>query len=245
MDQYRVRYRHSDDCRASQFLPKILELALPARNLASSTLDDVQERDRLMFFPRNQLNKIFQRSTIHNPVLSILGCKCGVCKKAGGSSNSSERESQTKRILDEPLITLLAILIYIEHVQLIGHFAGYPRVSDRSLDTVLDVVKNRDEKHKWQKLLVDGIEAFCNLFTSARDMFQPADFKLDSPTANFRNTDRMPFLDDQIHDHGSSGKVFKFNIHPDYLDEEIKQEEWYSAVRDVSQSPAQYAQQAV
>ena len=37
----------------------------------------------------------------------------------------------------------------------------------------------------------------------------------------------IDFLLDEPHARGSSGKIRKFDIHPDYLDQNIKDAEWY------------------
>ena len=234
MDNYRVLHGLPRDCQSYPFLAKIIELALPKFDQARDTLEDVQERDRIMFFPRSNIYALFTSGTDDSPVHMILKCKCHVCCEKHGTTNMAERQQHVHRIVDKPMIILLAILIYMGHASLIGHFATYHRISDTSLDSVTDTVRSKEETKKWQGLLAPhSIEIFCTLYNSVKNMFQPAEFLANSPTLHFMNTHRMPFIDETEHDRGSSGKVYKFNIHPDFLDEEIKRQDWYSAQRQV------------
>lgn len=79
---------------------------------------------------------------------------------------------------------------------------------------------------------------FCRIYDSAKDLFQPPTLFLGGPTRRYGLTSRMPFLKDLRHAEGSSGEVRKFSVHEDYLDQQIRDAEWYrlakSEVSDVS-----------
>ncbi len=235
MDTYRVLHGASPDCSAQTFLPRILDIGQPAIDLEHPTVDTLQERDQVLFFPQKEIHELFRSKDDANPVDLILACKCKACRKSRGKGNLIERNLLAHKIAERPLTVLLAILIFIGQAHLIRHFASHDRIDDTSLDSVTEYIRSDENLEKWQKLLsLHGIEGFCKFYNSARNLFQPPTFSMGKPTAQYLNTQRMPFLDDQIHDRGSSGKVYRFNIHPDYLDEEIKKEDWYSSTQSVS-----------
>ena len=235
MDSYRILQGPPQDCQSYPFLKSIMDLALPKIDPELATLEDLQERDRVMFFPHKQIYALLNSDVDANPIRSILECKCKFCCEKHGTRNMTERVQHVHQIVEKPMIILLAILIYIGHAPLIGHFATYHRISDTSLDSVTDTVRSKEEIKKFRKLLAPrSIDMFCNLYNSAKNMFQPAEFRVNSPTMYYLNTHRMPFMDEIEHDRGSSGKVYKFNIHPDFLDEGFKDQEWSSLGRQVS-----------
>ena len=227
MDTYRLLHETPPNCATRKYLREILDKRQPPIDGGSrTTVDRMQEIDRISFFPSSAMNKIFQPEGGQNPVRSILECSCELCRKVRG--NKIERELLTKRIVDKPLTVLLAILIYIGYSHLISLLAPHDRITDNSLDSVAEFIKTKEEDGKWQKLLKPhGIKDFCEFFKSARDLFQPPRFIVGGPTTVCNPTERMPYLDDQVHVKGSSGKVWKFNIHEDYVDENIKSEKWY------------------
>ena len=234
MDTYRVSHGPPRECVARSFLPDILGVGEPAVDLKNPLVDKLQERDQVLFFPNKAIHELFRPKHDTNPVKSILECKCERCRKGYGGRNLLERDPLVDRIVERPLTVLLAILIFIGHTHLIGHFASHDRIDDSSLDSVTEYIRDKENLEKWQKLLsLHGIEGFCRFYNSARNLFQPPTFSMGKPTAQYLSTQRMPFLNDEFHDRGSSGKVYKFNIHPDYLDEEIKKEDWYSSTNPV------------
>ena len=243
MDTYRVLNGPPRECFSQSLLPRILGVGQPAIDLKHPTLDILQEREQVLFFPHKAINELFRPKHDINPVNSILSCRCERCRKGLGGRNLIEQGPLADRIVERPLTILLAILIFIGHTHLIGHFASHDRIDDSSLDSVTEYIRSEENLEKWQKLLpLHGVEGFCKLYNSARNLFQPPTFSMDRPTAQYLSTQRMPFLDDQLHDRGSSGKVYKFNIHPDYLEEEIKKEDWYSSTNSVSASIYSMAQ---
>ena len=228
MDMYRGLHELPSDCVAQSFLPKIFDLGQPPIDLKECTVDELQERDRVLFFPHKAIHELFRPKDNTNPIRSILECTCKRCGKGGGR-NMTEWRPLADKIIEGPLTVLLAILIFIGHAHLIRHFASHDRNNDDSLDSVIEFIRNEKNAEKW----THGTEEFCKIYNLARNLFQPPTFSMGEPTARYLSTQRMPFLDDQIHDKGSSGKVYKFNIHPDYLDEEIKKEDWYSSTNPV------------
>ena len=233
MDTYRVLHGPPLDCVAQSFLRRIHEVGQPPIDLKHSTLDELQDRDRVLFFPHKAIHELFRPKNDTNPVRSILECKCKRCRKDHGR-NLMERVPLADRIVERPLTVILAILIFIGHTHLIRLFASHNRINDNSLDSVTEYIRSEENAKELSSLLsLHGIEDFCKLYKSARNLFQPPTFSIGKPTEHYFSTQRMPFLNDQIHDRGSSGKVYKFNIHPDYLDEEIKNEDWYSSSNPV------------
>ena len=236
MDTYRILHGPPLNCVAQSFLPKIHDVGQPPIDLINSTVDELQERDRVLFFPHKAIHELFRPKDDTNPVRSILECTCKRCRKGHGR-NLLEMDPLANRIVERPLTVLLAILIFIGHPHLIRHFASHDRINDSSLDSVTEYIRNEKNVEKWSSFLsLHRIEEFCKFYNSARNLFQPPTFSMGKPTAQYLNTQRMPFLHDQIHDKGSSGKVYKFNIYPDYLDEEIKKEDWYSPTNPVGAS---------
>ncbi len=234
MDVYRVLHQQSHDCVAHCFLRKIFHAGQPAVDLDRPTVDILQKRDQALFFPYKAIQRIFTPRDDTNPVKSMLACGCQSCKQGRKGSNLTERGPLADRIMERPMTVLLAILIFIGHAYLIRHFASHDRIGDNSLDSVTEYVKSKENHEKWQKLLLrHGIDGFCNFYNSARNLFEPPTFTMGEPTAEYLNVQRMPFLDEKLHTRGSSGKVFKFNIHPDYLDEAIKVESWYTSANHV------------
>ena len=235
MDTYRVLHDPSRTCAAQAFLPKILDAGQPSIDLKHPTVDGLQARDQTLFFPHSAILELFKPKNDSNPVKSILECRCKRCRKGPGGRNLVEQGPLAVKIVERPLIVLLAILIFIGHTHLIGLFASHDRIDDSSLDSVTQYIRSEENHGKWQKLLaLHGVEGFCKFYNSARNLFQLPTFSMGKPTALYLRTQRMPFLDDQLHERGSSGKVYKFNIHSDYLDEEIKHEDWYSSKNPVS-----------
>ena len=234
MDTYRVSHGPPPECIAHSFLPDILGLGQPSTDLKHPEVHKLQERDQVLFFPHKAIHELFRPKHDTNPVKKILECKCRRCRTGHGGRNLLERGPLVDRIVERPLTVLLAILIFIGHAHLIGHFASHDRIYDSSLDSVTEYIRGEENPGKWQKLLsLHGVDGFCKFYNSARNLFQPPMFSVGKPTAHFLPTQRMPFLDDQLHDRGSSGKVYKFNIHPDYLDDEIKKEDWYCSTEPV------------
>ena len=236
MDTYRVTHALPPQCVAQSFLSRIIRVGQPAIDLKHPTVDNLQEREQVLFFPHKAIHELFRPNQSTNPVKLILECTCTRCRGYGGR-NVLERGPLADRIVERPLTVLLAILIFIGHTHLIRHFASHDRIDDSSLDSVTEYIRSEENSGKWQQLLsLHGVEGFCKFYNSARNLFQPPTFSMGRPTAHYLSTQRMPFLDDQIHDRGSSGKVFKFNIHPDYLDDEIKKENWYHSTNPVGNS---------
>ena len=97
-----------------------------------------------------------------------------------------------------------------------------------SLDSVTSHLQHEENLETSKRILyTDDVGAFCDIYNSARDIFQPPTFDLGGPTAPYGRSYRMPFLRDEPHAQGASGKVRKFNIHDDYLGKGIKDADWY------------------
>ena len=236
MDAYRAVYGPPAGCITWPYLREILQVAQPRINLEKASVDRLQEREQLLFFPQGAVREIFRSKNEGEPVKEILGCRCDRCRRCKSPKNS-ELEEVASRILKESTI-LLAILIYVGHGYLIRQFGSNDRIKDASPDAVTTVLKARDNIERSQRILrVDdeaGVETFCQLYHSARNLFLPPTFCLGGPTTRLGDTYRMPFLEDLPHAHGQSGKVRKFNIHEDYLDQQIKDEDWYNSRTQVS-----------
>lgn len=233
MDAYRALHGPDPDCTTWPFLAKIYEVGQPPIDFSKPSVDQLQERDQLLFFPQGAVRDIFRPHNDTHPVREILECPCNKCKR-GGSRNQAELEALTPKIEQKSTI-LLAVLIYIGHGYLIRHFGSSDRIRDGSFDSVTSYL-TRDENLAKSKAILhsEDIEAFCKLYDSAVNLFQPPKFSMEGPTTPYETAYRMPFTKDLPHAHGASGKVHKFNIHEDYLDQKIKDADWYSTVNEAS-----------
>lgn len=156
----------------------------------------------------------------------ILECPCKTCKR-GGDRNSAELEALATEIEQKSTI-ILAVLIYIGHGYLIGHFGSRDRIKDGSPDSVTSYLTSDKNLVKSIQILgEDDVGAFCKLYDSAVNLFKPPEFSIGGPTKPYDSAYRMPFTEDLFHARGASGKVHKFNIHEDYLHQDIKDADWY------------------
>ena len=235
MDHYRALNGPDLACKTWHFLGQILQAGEPPIKPESYSVHQLQARDLILFFPESAIIRILKDG--RNPVQTILSCTCRTCI-TGQLPLSTELDHLAERILTKPCLILLAILIYIGHGHLIKLLALEDRVSDQSLDTVTTYFRN-EENLEARRLLASGdVEAFCRIYDSAKDLFQPPKIVLGGPTIRYGSTFRMPFLKDQHHAQGSSGEVRRFNVHEDYLDRSIQKEEWYRSARsEVSGMP--------
>jgi len=226
MDAYRAIHGPAPECKTWPFLYRILNTAQPTINIDKASIHHIHEREPVKFFPQCAIKDIFNPKVDENPVEQILKCRCSTCTRCE-ALKPSELEKVGGKIIKSST-TLLAILIYIGHGYLIKYFGPNDRASDVSLDSVTSHLQHEENLETSKRILyTDDVGAFCDIYNSARDIFQPPTFDLGGPTAPYGRSYRMPFLRDEPHAQGASGKVRKFNIHDDYLGKGIKDADWY------------------
>ena len=230
MDAYRAAHGPSLECKTWPMLCEILQAAQPPIDLLKSSAHLLHEREPIKFFPQTAIKDILSRRDGHNPVKEILRCRCETCANCAKNCERlppNELKRVAKKIADSCKI-ILAILIYIGHGHLIRYFGPKDRIEDSSLDSVTTVLGHEENLDMLKNLLGShDTDAFCKLYDSARDIFDPPTFALGGPTTPYSRIYRMPFLQDEPHARGSSGKIHKFDIHEDYLDQKIKDLDWY------------------
>ena len=240
MDTYRAVCGPDSKCKTWPYLHQILQVAQPPIDVHEASVHAFHEREFIKFFPQRAIREIFNPKHEGKPVEEILRCTCSTCKNCTGPKRM-ELENQGKKI-SKSSTTLLAILIYIGYGHLIRIFGPNDRASDNSLDSVTSYLRREGNVETTRKLLGRRtVDAFCDLYNTARDLFQPPTFELGGPTTPYDWSYRMPFLQDEPHARGASGKVRKFNIHEDYIGQSIKDTDWYRS----SESEVSVQSQAV
>jgi hypothetical protein len=207
MEIYRINEGPFPGCPSYDALRDIYRTAQPPLP-AQSPLDVLKERDSKMFFPRAAIKRILDKHRISK----ILDCSCKRCE-IGRESNLPKFDALVNWVSQHGRI-VLAILIYLGQTWLIKYLGGKAdRVSDDNLDAVLGIFANQQPpglpKH------------FMQSYQSALYLFQPPRFMLDSPNLIYDKHQRFPYLNEEFVAQGSFGKVYKFEIHPDYLDQQM------------------------
>ena len=232
MDRYREINGSPSDCESHKYRRLIFQLGLPEVDMNSTSIRDLQYLERATFYPPT-VTRIFNRSRVDD----ILSCRCDYCK-ATRRTTSTEIQARTDAVLDEqrPCKMLLAILIYLGRADLIHDFIRGNVTDVSSHPGVRQVLRDQYGGSHGRLGSQQTVDQFCDKFEEVLALFRPEHFTLNSPSHNYIRNCRFPFLNDQYHASGSFGKVRKFNIHPDFLDEEIKQSSWYKESGNVCAS---------
>lgn len=230
MERYRNRQEIPRDCKTLHFLTRIQDVAQPPLDVAKAPVHEMDKHETYKFFPHRAVTEIFKVKDGVIPVEQILRCPCSKCKNFDVLCKPPKR-TELKRVVENISSSqnlLLAILIYIGHGHLIRCFGSNDHPSDKSLDAVRSQLQREETRSNWERLLHPrSVDEFCQKYDSAKDLFQPPTFRIGGPTPAISNTCRMPFLDDLPHARGAFGEVRKFNIHEDYVDQTIRDSNWF------------------
>ena len=182
------------------------------------SIQQLQDREKIIFYP-NDARDVLTLAAVRD----ILYCSCDRCKAA---RNTTGTENNVRvEVISKNCTLLLAILIYLARSDLI-HIFVRRGLTDATLLRVPYVLEDKDAN--FQTLFSpQSVKSFCDKFTQARSLFQPVSFALNEPSREYERGDRFPFLYDEYHASGSFGEVRRFDIHPDFLSEEIKKAQWY------------------
>jgi hypothetical protein len=223
MELYRIDEGPFPGCPSYEALRDIYRTAQPPLP-PQSPLDILKERDSKMFFPRAAIKQILNKPRISK----ILECKCKRCE-IGRESDLLQFDALVDWVSQRGRI-VLAILIYLGQTWLIKYVGGKAdRVSDDNLEAVLGIFANQQQPRGLPK-------HFIQSYQSALYLFQPPTFMLGSPKLIYDKHRRFPYLNEEFVAEGSFGKVYKFEIHPDYLDQQMatKYTGWSAANPSVS-----------
>ncbi|KAI9744084.1 MAG: hypothetical protein M1818_002236 [Claussenomyces sp. TS43310] len=229
MEIYRTFIGPFPDCRSYDALREIYRTALPAIqpvDPAECTLDTLKKRDDKMFFPQETLKNLLNAARIR----LILDCKCVKCEPHR-ESNLSQFEELVDWVSRRAPI-LLAILIYIGHPWMI-----------KSLTKSSCTDQNLGDVTAGHRHLNGASEIFKDAYRKAYDLFRPAVFIMGAPAFAYEDYERFPYMRDEFHAKGSFGEVWKFEIHPDYIDESlrVKYPQLKQSVNGTSSKPLMFA----
>lgn len=210
MEVYRAFVGPFPGCSSYNALCDIYRTAQPPLpdDPAQSSLDILLARDSKMFFPRSAIKKILDKPRIRE----ILNCSCDRCK-IGRESGKVRFDTLVEWVSNNGQI-VLAVLIYLGHTWLIKSLGEKAdKISDDNLDAVFSIIANRQPA---------GLpKAFKESYQCALYLFQPPRFTLGSPTLVCDDRQRFPYLNEEFVARGSFAEVYKFEIHPDYLDKDL------------------------
>ena len=171
MDAYRITLGPNPGCATWPFLRQIIQAGQPPLDIQKSDIRQLQEHEQIVFFPKSAIRDISRSAEGRVLVHKILICRCHSCGRCD-ASQGSELHKIENTIIQAPATILLALLIYIGHGYLIRYFAAQDRCKDSSLDSVTTIIRN--DSNNWKKrLATDNIEAFCRIYDSARNLFDP------------------------------------------------------------------------
>ena len=238
MEYYRHLHGPFPTCKSHESLVQLLAVGEPRPNGSNLRINEILHRQQYVFYPKDEVRRVLGEEEV---VKKIVGCRCDTCKNYLRMTGGEFKEV-TNAILSQerPKIILLAILIYIGRSYLIRFFAMKNSVHDSALALEKQLLSTEG----CPPLLKAGIEKspnptdqagdeqewFLNNYYMAKNLFDPPVFSTsDDWTLSYHDDCRFPFLDDKKHGEGSFGKVYKFNIHPNYLhvDPESKKKDWY------------------
>ena len=162
-----------------------------------------------MFFPGGALKALLDESTIRD----VLSCSGEGCCGHAREKNLSNFEVLLTWVFNHAR-TLLAILIYLGHSTWINTFRERS-IDDENLDRVITFINNQVQQPA-------GLSrGFAKSFEKTLDLFRPPVFVMGNPKFTYGDNQRFPYIDDQPCGKGSFGHVYKFVIHPDYLDKTL------------------------
>jgi hypothetical protein len=216
MEIYRTLNGPFPGCPSYTVLQKMYEIALPklrdgdvdVDDIAHASLKVLNERDSKMFFPEGAVKHILDEGTIQE----VLDCKGNCCRHARENSLSDFPVLVTW-VFNRARI-LLAVLIYLGRKPWINTFRGRS-IGDANLDRVISFINTERPPG-----LPPG---FVKSYEEALDLFRPPTFVMGEPKFTYGDNQRFPYIEDEECGEGSFGKVRRFEIHPDYLDESLAQ----------------------
>ena len=222
-------YRHIHGlpgCKGLKYLRSILEAGQPPIDVNEASIQQLQEREKIVFYAADA-----RAALTPTAVQEILCCGCDRCK-AVRNTTGTENKARVEAVFSHQCTLLLAILIYLVRSDLIHVFVRQG-VTDATIADVPNILE--DKEADFQKLFdSQSVKSFCDKFTQARGLFQPVKFTLDELSYEYQRERRFPFLNDKFHAAGSFGEVWRFDIHPDFLSDGIKQAKWYRDQGNVS-----------
>ena len=216
MEIYRTLNGPFPGCPSHTVLQKIYQIALPklrdgdgdVEDIAHASLKVLNERDPKMFFPEGAVKHILDEGTIWE----VLDCKGDCCRHARENSLSDFPVLVTW-VFNRARI-LLAVLIYLGHKTWINTFRERG-IGDAHLDKVTNFITTERPL---------GLSpGFAKSYEKALDLFRPPTFVMGEPKFTYDDNQRFPYIEDEQCGEGSFGKVRRFEIHPDYLDESLAQ----------------------
>ena len=223
MDLYLEVNGSPSNCQGHKYRRLILELGQPKVDVNRTSIQDLQDLSRITFYP-TEVTRIFERSSVND----ILSCGCLYCK-ASRTTTPTERYIRADAILNEkrPCKLVLAVLIYLARTDLI-HDLIRGNVTDTSPHpTARKVLRDKYGGPNGTLRSQQTVDQFSDKLEEAWALFHPVRFSLNQLSHEYGKDCRFPFLDDQGHASGSFGEVRKFNIHPDFLDDEITKSSWF------------------
>lgn len=215
MDIYRTFTGPFPGCQSYVALRAIYAAAMPPLlgELAVCSLEVLEKRRSKMFFPRETIRDYLSRERIK----TIINCGCVHCVHHHIKSRTEfdklvdwvERESRI----------LLAILIYLgqtQFIEVLSHRTD--TINDGNLDGVISI-------RRPVGLTPDfNLKSFKESYQMALNLFRPAMFIIGRPIFKYDEHQRFPYLRDEPHAKGSFGEVRKFDIHPDYIHQTLRDE---------------------
>ena len=237
MDYYRHIHGPFPDCVSHNYLMQILAIGEPPVARSPLRIKDILHRQESLFFPKAEVWRVLENKEV---LEQILRCRCEQCEKYLVMSKTESKEiAQSILSQDHPKVVLLAILIYLGRVFLIRYLAQGDSVHDAALtidreilcaDDFPDLSGKGKQANRAASRSSEDQEWFLEDYHLARMLFDPPAFRTkDKWTLSYPKDCRFPFVDDQKHGEGSFGEVYKFNIHPNYLDidPECAKRDWY------------------
>jgi len=249
MELYRQIYGPHQSCHSLEFLAQILRKGIPDVNTAYPRIDDLQKRERIVFYPSSRMRELFANEAT---VTKILECRCATCIRHLRFSRT-DLDEMVKSVLDKrkPKVILLAVLVYLGRsymIKVLSRFVGLDDTELRSLrrSTLAESTwaELLDTEAKAGSLSREGsrvLDCFLENYESVVNLFSLPEFSTRSAwTCEYSSGQRFPFIDEEAHREGSFGEVRRFNIHSDYLDIEDKYSKnlWYTSETKVSVSYA-------
>ena len=246
MHHYRQTYGPFSGCSSYQYLSKLLSIRQPEITLR---IKDIQSNQETVFFPRSRVREILGKK---DAIDDILQCRCPRCKKhLVSTSGDAEEISQSILSRNHPKVLLLAILIYLGYSYLIKFLALQAEIHDSAL-SIEERLLERDDFPDLMPIGSAAINSAMRRRAEAKlflDNYRQVRMFFDLPVFNtserwtqrWDDDYRFPFLDDQKHGEGAFGQVFKFNIHPEYLndiDANYARKDWWLTKNKVRFSPA-------
>lgn len=205
MELYRVLSTPLDQslCFCDRYIKELYRIACPELPSGDEVLDleKLTESEAKIFFPREAVRDFITQSLIKD----ITECPCSRCEPF--VPRSGERTNLVKQVFDSPAgaSLIVANLIYL-----------------RETRRLYEISKSTDFADGIDSVTLTGHPTFEKNFSRTKALFKPPTLKLGHTESRYEPGTRLPFINEQYCDEGSFGVVTSFEIHPDYINGEVR-----------------------